>query len=219
MRRCLLAAVALLIGASVLSTAAHSVTLGGRRDSLKFAVIGDNGTGSREQYDVGRRMAEWHDRFPFELVLMMGDNLYGSQAPNDFVVKFERPYEALLKAGVKFYAALGNHDTPTADQEYPPFNMNGARYYSYTRKNVRFVVASTRRSSSGSRPRSGAPASSGKLSTFTTRYIRTAIAMAPASSCVCGLSRCSSPPVWTWSCRATITCTNGSNRRKGSRTS
>jgi 3',5'-cyclic AMP phosphodiesterase CpdA len=145
MRRCLLAAVALLIGASVLSTAAHSVTLGGRRDSLKFAVIGDNGTGSREQYDVGRRMAEWHDRFPFELVLMMGDNLYGSQAPNDFVVKFERPYEALLKAGVKFYAALGNHDTPTADQEYPPFNMNGARYYSYTRKNVRFVVADTNR--------------------------------------------------------------------------
>jgi 3',5'-cyclic AMP phosphodiesterase CpdA len=74
---------------------------------------------------------------------MMGDNLYGGQRAEDFVAKFERPYQALLGAGVKFYAAIGNHDDPKADVRYPPFNMNGARYYTYTKGPVRFVVADT----------------------------------------------------------------------------
>ena len=144
MRRSMPAVVALLLGGSLfVGSAAQTVALGARKDSLKFAVIGDNGTGSREQYELARRMDEARATFPFELVLMMGDNLYGSQSPKDFVVKFERPYEALVKAGVRFYAALGNHDNPSAQQSYPPFNMKGARYYTYTAKDVRFVVADT----------------------------------------------------------------------------
>ena len=62
-----------------------------RPDSLKFAAIGDSGTGDRAQYDVGQRMATERKRFPFELVIMLGDNLYGRQQPEDFVTKFERP--------------------------------------------------------------------------------------------------------------------------------
>ena len=30
----------------------------------------------------------------------------------DYEQKFEHPYKALLDAGIKFYAALGNHDNP-----------------------------------------------------------------------------------------------------------
>ena len=30
-------------------------------------------------------MAAWHARFPFDFVIMLGDNLYGSQQPKDFV--------------------------------------------------------------------------------------------------------------------------------------
>ena len=107
--------------------------------SVKFAAIGDNGTGDRPQYDVAGQMAQWHRRFPFDMVIMLGDNLYGSQGPADFVRKFERPYKPLLDAGVKFYASLGNHDR-TSNDEYGPFNMNGERYYSYVRNNVRFVA-------------------------------------------------------------------------------
>jgi len=40
---------------------------------------------------------------------------------------------------VKFYAALGNHDEQT-NRFYKPWNMNGERYYTYTKKNVRFFV-------------------------------------------------------------------------------
>ena len=143
MRRLWLFALGLLLGGSLFGTSAQTVPIGGLADSLKVAVIGDNGTGSREQYEVGRQMAAHHQEFPFEIVLMMGDNLYGGQQSNDFVEKFERPYQALLSTGVKFFAAIGNHDDPNADIRYPPFGMNGSRYYTYTRKNVRFVVADT----------------------------------------------------------------------------
>jgi hypothetical protein len=142
MRRHLLHAIALLLSAALAAPLAQSVTLG-RADSLKFAVIGDNGTGSRQQHELGAQMATQRERFPFEFVLMMGDNLYGAQTASDFVAKFERPYQPLLSAGVKFYAALGNHDDPDADVRYPHFNMNGARYYTYTKRNARFVVADT----------------------------------------------------------------------------
>ena len=40
------------------------------------------------------------------------------------------PYKPLLDGGVKFYAALGNHDDPS-ERFYKPFNMNGERYYSF----------------------------------------------------------------------------------------
>jgi 3',5'-cyclic AMP phosphodiesterase CpdA len=110
-----------------------------RPDSLKFAAIGDNGTGDRPQYDVGQRMATERTRFPFELVIMLGDNMYGRQQPEDFVTKFERPYAALLSAGVAFYASLGNHDNPR-NAQYEGFHMGGERYYTFNRKNTRFFV-------------------------------------------------------------------------------
>jgi 3',5'-cyclic AMP phosphodiesterase CpdA len=110
-----------------------------RPDSLKFAAIGDNGTGDRPQYEVAKQMENAQATFAFDLVIMLGDNMYGGQTPADFVNKFERPYTALLKAGVKFQASLGNHDRPE-NVSYKPYNMNGERYYTYVRKNVRFFA-------------------------------------------------------------------------------
>jgi hypothetical protein len=110
-----------------------------RAGSLKFAVIGDNGTGERPQYEVAQQMTKAHATFAFDLVLMLGDNMYGGQRPADFVKKFEQPYAPLLSAGVKFQASLGNHDR-VENVAYPPFNMNGQRYYTYVRGNVRFLA-------------------------------------------------------------------------------
>ena len=110
-----------------------------RKGSLKFAAIGDNGTGYKAQYEVAAQMNAWRGKFPFDLVIMLGDNMYGSQGPKDFVAKFENPYKPLLDAGVKFYAALGNHDNQT-NRFYKPWNMNGERYYAYSKKNVKFFV-------------------------------------------------------------------------------
>jgi 3',5'-cyclic AMP phosphodiesterase CpdA len=107
--------------------------------SVKFAAIGDNGTGGQPEYEIAQQMTVWHEKFPYDMVIMLGDNMYGSQEPADFVVKFERPYKPLLDKGVRFYAALGNHDRPT-NVFYAPFNMNGQRYYTFARRNVQFFV-------------------------------------------------------------------------------
>lgn len=132
----------LTVGASGFIGAAQTTAPSGvpnRKDSLKFAAMGDNGTGDKAQYEVAAQMNAWHARFPFEMVIMLGDNMYGSQRPRDFVDKFENPYKPLLDAGVTFYAALGNHDNQTS-RFYKPWNMNGERYYSYAKNNVRFFV-------------------------------------------------------------------------------
>src|SRR4029453_12756205 len=61
---------------------------------------------------------------------MVGDNIYGGNAAKDYDKKFAIPYKPLLDGGIKFYAALGNHDDPS-ERYYKPFNMNGERYYSF----------------------------------------------------------------------------------------
>jgi predicted phosphodiesterase len=121
------------------ATPAPSLTLPLQQGSLRFAVIGDSGTGAREQREVARLLAEWRSSFPFELVLMLGDNLYGREEPRDYRAKFEEPYRPLLDAGVKFYAALGNHDDP-GQSAYANFNMGGERYYSFERGGVHFFA-------------------------------------------------------------------------------
>jgi predicted phosphodiesterase len=116
-----------------------TATLPKDRNSLKFLVIGDTGTGSRAQYDVGNRIVDAYKQFTFEFAIMLGDNLYGSEGPSAYVNKFERPYKRLLDAGVKFYATLGNHDEPS-QRFYKPFNMDGKRYYTFRKGDVEFFV-------------------------------------------------------------------------------
>jgi predicted phosphodiesterase len=105
--------------------------------SVRFAVIGDTGSGSAKQREVGSMMIHYHTLFPFEFVLMMGDNMYGGEAPGDFVKKFSDPYKALLDNKVKFYATLGNHDQ-SLQVNYENFNMNGKEYYRFKKGNVAF---------------------------------------------------------------------------------
>jgi len=123
----------------VLVPRAQELALPVKPDSVRFAVIGDTGTGSSEQYTVGNQMAAYHQKFPFTFVLMVGDNIYGSERPQDFQKKFELPYKALLDAKVDFFATLGNHDDPN-QRYYKPFGMNGERYYTFKKGNVRFFA-------------------------------------------------------------------------------
>jgi predicted phosphodiesterase len=138
-RRQTAALAALLAAIAVTVVAGQATPLPNKPGSLKFAAIGDNGTGDTPQYDVARQMVTAHATFGFDLVIMLGDNMYGGQSPQDFVQKFEKPYAELLAAGVKFQASLGNHDRPE-NVSYKFYNMGGQRYYTYARNNVRFFV-------------------------------------------------------------------------------
>jgi hypothetical protein len=105
------------------------------KDSVKFLVIGDSGTGDRAEFEVATQTWKSHDVFPYEFAIMLGDNMYGSERPQDFAHKFEEPYKTHLDAKLPFYAALGNHDDPN-QRYYKPFGMGGQRFYSYQKKDV-----------------------------------------------------------------------------------
>ena len=121
--------------------AAIPLTMPNKAGSLKFGVLGDFGTGEPPQYELAAQMARAYQMFKFELVILVGDNLYGSERPQDFRMKFEQPYKPLLDAGVVFRASLGNHDA-REQRSYPPFNMNGELYYSFKApaQSVRFFA-------------------------------------------------------------------------------
>jgi hypothetical protein len=116
---------------------AVALTLPNKGDSVRFLVVGDTGTGSRQQYELARLMISYHQAFPFDLALMMGDNLYSGESAQDYKKKFEDAYKPLMDQGVKFYATLGNHDESN-QRFYEPFNMNGEEYHRFERGGVAF---------------------------------------------------------------------------------
>jgi len=107
--------------------------------SVRFAAIGDMGTGRTPQYEASAALDAQRQTFPFTFVITLGDNIYGGNSARDYRKKFEQPYKALLDAGVLFYAALGNHDSPN-QRMYKPFNMNGRQYYTYSKGHVQFFA-------------------------------------------------------------------------------
>ena len=139
--RLALTSITLAIVTLVAAGQAQKVTLPMKEGAVRFAVIGDSGTGGSDQMRVAQQLAATHKIYPFEFTVMLGDNIYGGESPTDFANKFEKPYKPLLDAGVKFYAALGNHDDPN-QRNYKHFNMNGERYFSFKapRGSVRFFA-------------------------------------------------------------------------------
>jgi len=106
------------------------------RGGTIFAVMGDSGSGDEAQYAVAEAMLTYFNtarHFPF--VLMLGDNLYGDDYTNEFII----PYQPLLDRGVKFYAALGNHDRDL-QIHFKPFNMGDRDRYSFDQGNARFAA-------------------------------------------------------------------------------
>lgn len=110
-----------------------------KENSVRLLVIGDSGTGDRAQREVATQMNAFRAKFPFTFAIMLGDNMYGSERPQDYARKFEAPYKAMLDAKVEFHAALGNHDDRN-QRFYKPFNLNGERYRTFRKGNARFFV-------------------------------------------------------------------------------
>ena len=126
-------------GNKIAAPVAPRITLPLTKDSVRFVLIGDTGTGTEKQQDLANLLLRSRQVFPFEFVLLVGDNLYGGEKPADYKTKFEDVYRPLIDQQVKFYAALGNHDEP-AQRFYEHFNMDGKEYYRFTRGNVAFYA-------------------------------------------------------------------------------
>ena len=106
------------------------------RGGTVFALMGDSGSGDESQQAVAQAMLTYFNtarHFPF--VLMLGDNLYDDDYTNEFLT----PYKPLLDRGVKFYAALGNHDRDL-EIHFKPFNMGDKDRFSFEEGNARFAA-------------------------------------------------------------------------------
>jgi hypothetical protein len=131
---------------------------------LRFGVLADTGSGSMQQYAVGRALLQQHQERAVSLVLLAGDNIYNGGEFSKIRSNFSLPYYDLLKAGVKFHACLGNHDAradvcgtekgercaatslqPISNEQvnYSEFNMKGQRYYTFTKGNIQFFATET----------------------------------------------------------------------------
>ena len=133
MRQFLFIAALVIAPIAAQQSSTEHVALPNKPGSVKFAVLGNSGTGEPAQYELAKQMSTFHDRFKYDFVLLAGGNLFGSERPHDFIKKFETPYKPLLDAGVKFQASLGPDDD--ANQRfYKLFNMDGKSYYSFSPK-------------------------------------------------------------------------------------
>ncbi|MBE9229883.1 metallophosphoesterase [Phormidium sp. LEGE 05292] len=113
---------------------------------FRFVSVADTGTGTQNQYAVAEAMSRYHQKNPYNLVILAGDNIYNYGEIEKIEAVFERPYQYLLKKGVKFQACLGNHDIVTKNGDpqvqYPGFNMP-SRYYTFRRDSVQFFALDT----------------------------------------------------------------------------
>lgn len=135
--------------ADINSAIASSITLepaASETPLLRFVSLADTGTGTKSQYAVAKAMTRYQSQNEFNLAILAGDNIYNHGEIEKINAVFERPYQPLLKQGVKFHACLGNHDIRTdngAPQvSYPGFNMQG-RYYTFRRDSVQFFALDT----------------------------------------------------------------------------
>ncbi|MFM6623038.1 MAG: metallophosphoesterase, partial [Dolichospermum sp.] len=96
------------------ATAANPIKKNLKKDLLlRFVSVADTGTGAKGQYAVANSMNYYHQQNPYNLVILAGDNIYNHGEIEKINQVFERPYQPLLKNGVKFHACLGNHDIRT----------------------------------------------------------------------------------------------------------
>jgi Calcineurin-like phosphoesterase len=110
---------------------------------LRFAVIGDFGTGGTTQKDVADRMCRRRNSYPFDFVITTGDNIYPDGSAQYFDSNFFQPYDCLLENDVAFRSTLGNHDVITdngrPELNEPAFGMP-SRNYVFRISGVRFVM-------------------------------------------------------------------------------
>lgn len=110
----------------------------GRAARFTFAVVGDFGSGSRNEAAVASLIRSWHPDF----VLTVGDNAYplGSAALLDRDI-FD-PYAAVLRESA-WFPALGNHDVK-ANRGRPELaafhSLGNERWYRFTWGNAAVVV-------------------------------------------------------------------------------
>ena len=110
----------------------HSVA----SDEVRFAAVGDTGSGGSQQYAVAQQMEATQKLTGFDLTLFLGDNIYPSGDPSGIEKKFLKPYRSLIQNGVEMRGCIGNHDAESDSGvllQQMIFRMGTKTYYSFER--------------------------------------------------------------------------------------
>ncbi len=108
----------------------------------RFVAFGDWGTGNQFQKDVAAQLIKLYGTQPFDAALLLGDNIYEfGNVKKHGKEYFTDMYAPLIRGGVCFIVALGNHDTRSGFEkdQLQFFNMPGY-YYTARRGPAEFFV-------------------------------------------------------------------------------
>jgi hypothetical protein len=120
-----------------------------RDEPVGLVVIGDYGTGGSDEVEVASAIQAWSTQHPFDALVTVGDNVYGSATPTRLAQVWQRPYGWVEGSGAKVLAAVGDNDEDSGrlDDVMALLGMP-ARWYRRTIRSVDvFVLDSTRGSS------------------------------------------------------------------------
>jgi 3',5'-cyclic AMP phosphodiesterase CpdA len=106
--------------------------------ALRMAVAGDIGDSGRRLDATGAAMATLAAGDPFDVLLLLGDNVYPSGDPDQLDETVFRPFADVLAGGTELLAILGNHDAPNGDAQLAALGMPG-HWWSVQRGDVLVV--------------------------------------------------------------------------------
>jgi acid phosphatase len=100
-------------------------------DSLRFAAIGDHGTGGSAQREVARQLGLVHERQGLDLVLLLGDSFYPAGVADVDAPEWQSHFEGVYDSAslpIPFYAVAGNHDHKQRVEAQVAYTFRSARW-------------------------------------------------------------------------------------------
>lgn len=101
---------------------------------LRVALVGDVGDGNGREYETAAAIEEQSAWDRYDILMLLGDNVYPSGDPDRIRATVFEPFGPLLDGGTELFATLGNHDVMagTGDAQLEALGMPG-RWYSVRR--------------------------------------------------------------------------------------
>ena len=109
--------------------------------TLRIAAVGDVGDGSADFHETAAEMYLAGRDHPFDVVFLLGDNIYPKGDPADLQARVIDPLQPLLDAGAELRAIIGNHDVVVegyGDEQLVRLGMPG-RWHAVERDGVLLV--------------------------------------------------------------------------------
>ena len=105
---------------------------------VRFAVLGDVGTGEPDALDTANLVVESSSADNFDGLVLLGDNVYPDGEASRLEATVLEPFGPVLDDGAALLAVLGNHDVTYADAQVEILGLPG-RWYSVEIESVLFI--------------------------------------------------------------------------------